>query len=313
MAGATGAFWLDVLKGTLLTLVLFLAYVSVPMAGFFPGLFTPLPGMYYACRRGTPVALLVAGVTVGTLLLLGERTLPLLYLLQYGVITLLLPLFYRQGKGAARALGLTVAVNAALVLVLAVGYGLATGVNLQAVVLQGVEANVKQALAIYEKQGLKGEELQLLGQGMAQAARFVGQTFPALILLTLGFIAGLNLLMLSRMAGRLPDLPPFGPFTSYRNPEPLVWVVIVAGFAMLAPMPAVTTAALNVLLVVGTLYFLQGLAIMQHTLDRLAIPRLLRVIGYIFLAIQPYLVLPIAILGIFDIWGDFRTPRTKNL
>ncbi|HEY5975329.1 MAG TPA: YybS family protein [Geobacteraceae bacterium] len=313
MGGAGGAFLLDVLKGTLLTLVLFLAYVMVPVAGFFPGLFTPLPGMFYACKRGAMAAALIVVLATTVLLVLGERTVPLLYLLQYGVITLVVPALYRQGKGAARAIVLAVGVNAVLVLVLAGGYGVATGVDLKGLVLQGIQANVKQAVGIYEKQGLKGEDLQLLTQGMEQAARMVGRVFPALALITLGAIAGLNLLFLSRLSGRLPSLPEFSPFQAYRNPEPLVWVVIVAGFAMLLPAPAMSSGALNVLLVAGTMYFIQGLAILQYTLDRLATPRLLRIIGYLILAIQPYLVLPIAVLGIFDIWGDFRTPRTKNL
>jgi uncharacterized protein YybS (DUF2232 family) len=313
MAGAGGAYWLDVLKGTLLTLVLFLAYVTVPVVGFFPGLLTPLPGMFYACKRRSLVAVFIVAMATGVLLLIGERSVPLLYLLQYGVITMVLPVLYRQGRGAARAIILAVGINAVLVLVLAAGYGVVTGADLQGLVVQGIQTNVKQAVAINEKQGLKGEDLQLLTQGMEQAARFVGRVFPALALVTMGMIAGLNLLFLSRMAGRLPELPAFSAFQSYRNPEPLVWMVIAAGFAMLVPVPAVGAAALNVLLVVGTLYFLQGLAILQHTLERLAIPRPLRIIGYLILAIQPYLVLPIAVLGIFDIWGDFRSPRTKNL
>ncbi len=93
----------------------------------------------------------------------------------------------------------------------------------------------------------------------------------------------------------------------------LVWVVIAAGFAMLLPQVTAHKVALNILVVTGVLYMIQGLAILQHFFDRFKTPRFARVILYFLLALQPYLLLGLAVIGIFDIWGNFRTPRTKNL
>ncbi|HZV80931.1 MAG TPA: DUF2232 domain-containing protein, partial [Geobacteraceae bacterium] len=86
-----------------------------------------------------------------------------------------------------------------------------------------------------------------------------------------------------------------------------------AGFTMLLPYPDITRIALNLLIVTGFVYFLQGLAVTLAFFRKIAVPGLVRVIFWLFLAFQPYMLLAVAIIGIFDIWGDFRNPREKNL
>ena len=303
----------DTLKGSILTLALFLAYITFPLVGMLPGLIVPLPGIYFSFKRGATTGLLIVTISALVLASLGERSVPVLYLLQCGVISLLLPIFYRQGKGGARAIVAATGVNFLLIVGLAVGYGALKGIDLQALLVKGIETSIGQTSAFYEKQGLKGEELQILKQGLEQGARLIEQLFPALLLVSLGCVAALNLAVVLRMAARLPGLPAAESFTRFRNPEMLVWVVIAAGFAMLVPEALVNKVALNILVVTGVLYLLQGLAIVQHFLERFATPRFLRVILYLLLTLQPYLLLLLAVIGIFDIWGDFRTPRTKNL
>jgi len=43
---------LDSIKGSVATAALFLAYISLPLAGILPGIFTPLPVMYYSLKSG---------------------------------------------------------------------------------------------------------------------------------------------------------------------------------------------------------------------------------------------------------------------
>ena len=154
----------------------------------------------------------------------------------------------------------------------------------------------------------------MLTSGIRQAGRLIASIFPALLLVSLGMMAALNMSVLFRFAAkRLPLLPRPEPFVRFKNPEPLVWVLIAAGFSMLVPQPDLHRVALNILVVVGSVYFLQGLAVVLAFFQRLSVPSLARIIFWLVLAFQPYLVLAIAILGVFDIWGDFRTPKPKNL
>ncbi len=305
---------LDATKGAVLTLALFLAYVTFPLVGLVPGMIAPLPGIYYHLKRGSAAGIITVVVTLLVLCAMNDLSAALLYILQCGVLSLLLPWFYRQGKGAARAITYAVSINFVLMVMLTVGYAAWSGFDLQGNILKGIETSINQAVAVYEKQGLKGEDLQTLTQGMHQAGAVIGRIFPSLLLVALASIAALNMALSFRIAGRfLPGLPQPESFYTYRNPEALVWVVIAAGFAMLLPYPDITRIALNLLIVTGFVYFLQGLAVTLAFFRKIAVPGLVRVIFWLFLAFQPYMVLAVAIIGIFDIWGDFRNPREKNL
>jgi uncharacterized protein YybS (DUF2232 family) len=305
---------LDATKGTVLTLALFLAYITFPVLGLLPGIFAPLPGIYFYLKRGATAGVTVLVITVVVLLLMGESSIPILYLLQSGLIAVLLPLFFMQGKGLARAIAYAVGINYLLIVALAIAYGLWAGIDLQELVVKGIETSTNQAITLYEKQGVKGEDIKMLTEGIQQAGQLIGRLFPALLLVALGSIASLNMAIIFRMSDRfLPNLSKPDDFNKFRNPDMLVWVVIAAGFATLLPYADISRVAFNILLVIGFIYFLQGLAVVLTFFQRITVPVFARIFFWLLLFFQPYLVLAIAILGIFDIWGDFRTPKNKNL
>jgi uncharacterized protein YybS (DUF2232 family) len=304
---------LDAIKGSVLTLALFLAYISLPLAGMLPGLFAPLPAMYYALKGGKTAGIAIVLITTAVLAIITDPTALLLYLVQSGLLSLALPHFLARGWSAARALAVSVAVSVACILLFAAAAWLFRGVDLHGTILKGIDASISQTSLLYEKSGLKGEELQALQQGMKQAGALIGRIYPALVLVGLGAIAGLNLLALRRLGARSGLVVPVEDFKMFRNPEHLVWFVIVAGFALLLRNSDVTTAALNMLVVTISLYFLQGLAVIAHFFERFAVPRFVRVIFYVLLSLQPYLTVVVAALGIFDLWGNFRAPKQQNL
>ena len=301
--------WLDLGKGSLGTLALFLVYISVPVAGLLPGIFVPLPAIFYGVKHGPKlgagIVLLVAAVLAAVV----DPGSGLIYLFQDGLLSLLLPVLIGSGKGVGRALTLAVSATFGAILLAAVVYGVSTGIDLQTQLVKGIEKSVTQTLALYQQSGVKGDELATLRQAMQQGGALIARIFPAMALISLAGIAGLNVLVLNRLRARLPNLPEFDDFRGFRNPDLLVWVLIAAGFALLAPLDAVNRVALNILCVTLFAYLLQGMAIVQHLLGRFAVPPALRFLLYLFLALQPYLLVAVAALGVFDLWGNFRTPR----
>jgi len=304
----------DAVKGGVLTLALFLAYITFPVIGLAAGFFTPLPAVYYYFRRGAITGALIFAITLSVLMVMGGASVPMLYLLQSGLTGIILPAFYLQGKGAARAIAYSVGINFLLIVLLALAYGFWSGADLQGMLLKGINSSTEQAVAIYSKQGLSPEDLELFTQGIRQAGSLIAQIFPALILVALGSIAALNMAVIFRLREKqLPDIPEPEQLLAFRNPDILVWVVIAAGIALLLPAAEINRAGLNVIVVCGFVYFIQGLAVVLAFFKRIAVPSLARMIFWLVLAFQPYLVLAIAILGLFDIWGDFRAPKQKNL
>jgi hypothetical protein len=145
------------------------------------------------------------------------------------------------------------------------------------------------------------DALRSLGEGLRPMAPF----FPGVLALLL--FAGLCLaaLVAPRIAGRAV-VPIPGRFDDFRFSDHLVWLLIVGlvGLLFAGTTPLAGPAASLVTFGVG-LYALRGSAVLATAL-RLA-PRLfvaLLVVGALFLL--PFAVGGLALLGLADIWLDFR-------
>lgn len=303
---------LDVVKGSVATATLFLAFFYLPVIGMIPGFFAPAPGVFYTLKHGRNTGIALVAATSALLAVVADPAAIIIYLLQAGVMSLALSEFLLRLKGGARSVLYAVAINLLFLAGAAALFTLAYGTDLQAKVVKGVEASIAQTAIFYEKRGVTGDELQALQQSMRQAGELIVTIYPALITVALGVVACLNLMMLSKVAGRL-RLPVYlGDFKKYRNPEPLVWVLIASGFGVLAPQNLIYLASLNLLIVICTLYMVQGFAVISHFFAKYAVPTFIRLIACLLLIFQPFMVLAVAVLGVFDLWGDFRSPKKQE-
>jgi uncharacterized protein YybS (DUF2232 family) len=144
----------------------------------------------------------------------------------------------------------------------------------------------------------------------AEAARFVVATLRVAApgMLGLGVFAGavanyaLARLCLRRRFG-------FRPFAQEAVPDHLVWGAIVAGMLLASRHERLEAAGLNLLLVLMPLYVIQGLAVFRHFFQRIGLPRLLQVVSFGLLAMQPLLLVAVSCVGLSDLWIDFRKIR----
>jgi uncharacterized protein YybS (DUF2232 family) len=135
------------------------------------------------------------------------------------------------------------------------------------------------------------------------AATFL-RMLPALLVVQTAAAAWLNLLGLRRIVGA--GAPPLDDWSAWRTPEPLVFVLIAGGAALLPGVPALTTVGLNLLAAVGFVYLLQGLAIIGFFFRARRVPLALRVAGYALIGPQVVLLALVGVLGLADLWIDFR-------
>jgi uncharacterized protein YybS (DUF2232 family) len=308
---AVGARIRAALIGMAGSFILFAAYLVIPPVGIFSGLLAPFPVAFVRVRHNFwTAAITVLGGTTAITAVFG-LTAGAFYLVQCGLISLLMPELLLRGYGGARSIAWTTAANVCLLAIAVAFFSISSGQDINKLVVTEIQNSVAQAASIYEKSGVKGDDLSVLKQTMATAAELVIRMYPALVTITLIAMAGCNLALLRRfftVGGSLK----IGEFKTYGNPDILVWILIAAGFSMLATNRIITTPALNILIIVTLLYFLQGLAVLSTVIARQSIAGVLRVGLYIVLVLQPYLAALVAAIGIFDLWGDFRTPRKQE-
>ena len=86
----------------------------------------------------------------------------------------------------------------------------------------------------------------------------------------------------------------------------LVWGVIFGGGALFFLRGPLNTIGLNIIIVWGALYFLQGLAVLVTLLHKWSVPHPLRVLIYGFFIIQTFGIVFLSIIGLAEVWTDLR-------
>lgn len=144
---------------------------------------------------------------------------------------------------------------------------------------------------------------------VAESSRLVGAIMhvagPAVILDGFLFVALVNYLAARLCLYRRP----FRAFAEESVPDHLVWAVIAGGAMLVSQSDAVERIGLNILIVLGPLYAIQGLAVLRHLFQKARVPRPLQGVSFGLFAIQPLLLVVAACVGLSDLWIDFRKIR----
>lgn len=302
-----------VLIGTLGSGLLFSASLAVPVIGFVSAFLAPVPLGLARIKGGSAIAGFSALLATLLLAVLFSPPIGAWYAVQCGLIGLLVPELALRGFRPSRTIIWTTAAGVTLTALITAAYVISNGIHLQLFIQKEITDSINQATRLYEQYaGLPAQDLEILKQGMQSVGQIMSRTYPALTTINLGLVTAVTLLLFMRIATKRAVAVNGSPFKEFRAPEPLVWLLILAGFTMLAPSALLTTPALNILSVLGVLYFMQGLAVLLTLCERSSFASTLKVLLGIILLTQPYLVVVVTVLGIFDYWGNFRTPRTTQ-
>jgi len=139
----------------------------------------------------------------------------------------------------------------------------------------------------------------------AQVEALLQRLLPGLLVTNMGLVAWLNVVLSRQLIVHLGWGAADPPLYHWAAPEWLIFVLLGAGFLLLVPLNGARFFGLNLLMVVAVLYFCQGVAVVATWFHRLGLPRLLRMVGYPLLFLNPFFFVIIT-LGLLDLWLDFR-------
>jgi len=180
------------------------------------------------------------------------------------------------------------------------------GGGVAAYLLGQLDLALEEAMALYSKIGFAPEEPGALFAAAQQLQKFLLATSPGLFIAVALLIASANYFLARTGLARISTSPGSDPGFAWKMPDALVWVFIASAALFLSGLPIVKQIGLNGLVVTMTLYFLQGLAIAAFWIRRLKLPAFVRILGVVLLLLQPFLLLLLTGVGLFDIWFAFR-------
>jgi len=307
-----GEALLFAIAGVGLTVFLFLSSHWLGPIGAFTNMLSAFPICYLVMRYDLRTGILAVLASVMTLALLTETSVLTSYLGLFIVPSLLLPSLLRLGQTWDRASLISGVVTLLVAGTLLLSYIAINGQELNHLVEGYLQAEVDMAMQTYSEAGFSESQIGDLKDVAIQVADFIRKTFVGLYAAGVLVIHLVTLFFIQRFRKNHYRIEGSS-FVEWRLPALLIWLLIIAGFSLLVPLPELALVGRNLLAVLLPLYFVQGLAIVCCFLQRKSWPPALKGLIYILVFLLNPLPLVVTGVGIFDLWIDFRRPRKKDL
>jgi len=283
----------------LFSALMFGAAVRLPL--LFPfALLAPFPLLVVRLRYGmVPAAL----ATVSAAALLGSLVGggPGVFYLMLAAPVLLIGESMARGRGMLRGCGWAFAV-----LALQIGAALVfANDDMRTLALASFDHSRSPEFLEGLRASMPPEQVDAFVEQVTTAYDAMVVVYPAAYVIFVAVIVLLNASLLRLyLRRRDPGWLDAGEFEGVRWPFVLAVAFVGLGLAVLSPL--LRPAAYNGLLIVAFFFGLQGLAVVCFYAQRLAAPPLLRAAVLVLVLINPWAPQILALIGLFDIWFDFR-------
>ena len=187
------------------------------------------------------------------------------------------------------------------------------GVNPWLLVKNFITVTISETIKFYSQMPLKPDDISIIKDNENNIINSLIHIFPSLMVILSVFIIWANLLLGKTYLRRFGIVyAPMAILARWKVTDWVIWIFIISGLLLFIPQKNFNFIGLNVFLIVCLVYLLQGLAIVSFLFQNKNVPFVIRYIFYFLIAVQQILVIPIAIIGLFDVWFDFRKRFQKN-
>lgn len=291
---------------------LFGSFAALGFAAVAVNLFTPLPAAYVGVRFGSMAALATVALTAFFVLLANGYSPALMFLVQFGIPGVVLPGLLNRGvawdKATAVVLSAMVAVSIFGLLVVSSVAGQSPFTTVGDLIGKEIAQTTTVMQDMFAETDLTPNQKKEVGLAVEKMAAFLQDAYPGIAIAVSGLMTVGLVFLLSVLARGRYNIPGKA-FPEWKAPELLVWVLIVAGFLVAFDDGFAGVFALNLLVILLPVYFLQGLAVIDCFFRRKAFSPIFRTVGYLLVTLVNPLPMVVTGLGIFDLWADFRKPK----
>ncbi|MEW6289346.1 MAG: DUF2232 domain-containing protein [Thermodesulfobacteriota bacterium] len=305
----------ELLKGILLTAFLLVPAITGELS--WMRIFVPLPAFYILVTsgesRGSSLlikAILAAGLgalVLGTLqaFFFSVFFLPLAYILARAV----------RNKHSVLRAGMTGTIALTSFWVIgAILYGIAEQAHPYRQIIETIDASLAATFAMYQQStDIAPDTLAQIELAFTRIRTIIPEIFPAILLITILITVWINLLLGDLLLKKKDaQLSPWQPYGQWRLPDQFVWLVIASGLGLMLPLPLLNKISLNCVLVIGVVYFFQGLAVLTCLFNKWNVPWAFRFFVYALILIQAYGIIFLSIAGLIDVWFDLRKSHNET-
>jgi len=304
----------DILSGITITTLIFAVSVYMPIIGFISALFIPLPTLFYRSKLGRKTGAVIPVLTILLMtVILGGVSIDILFFFELLLLGFILSELFELDLPVEKTMLYASSSVVLTGIVCLLFYSQASNTGIIALVSEYVAKNLELTLALYENMGVSAENIQMISASLENIQYVLVRIIPAIVVASTFFVSWSCLLIAKPiLKSRELFYPAFGSLNLWKAPESLVWGVIGSGFMLALPYKSLKIIGLNMLLVLMTIYFFQGIAIVSFYFEKKQFSRMLRFLLYSLIALQQIVLLVVVGLGIFDMWLNFRKLEIKK-
>ena len=304
----------DILSGITITVVIFAVSVYMPIIGFVSALLIPLPTLFYRSKLGRTTGAIIPVLTIILMVaVLRGISIDILFFFELLLLGFIMSELFELDLSVEKTLLYACSSVLCTGIVCLLFYSKIAKIGIIALVSEYVAKNLELTLALYKDIGVSKETIRMISASLENIQYVLIRIIPAIVIASTFFVSCICLLLSKPMLKRR-DLfyPDFGALNLWKAPEPLVWGLIGSGVLLILPYTAFKIIGLNGLLILMTIYFFHGMAIVSFYFERKQFPRILRFFLYSLIALQQVVLLIVIGLGIFDMWLNFRKIELKE-
>lgn len=305
---APGEISKDILTGIAITIFIFTVSIYLPIIGFFCALFIPLPILFYRSKLGRKTGGIVPAATIIIMLIMaGGVSVDIMFFAVLLLLGFILSELMEMNLSIDRTILLAVGSVVVAGLAGLIFYSSFLNVGIKTLITNYISNNLKLTLSLYENMGMSEENLHMISSSLEKIQYALVRILPAMVIAATLFISWSNLLLAKPLlTARNLFYPDFGMLSYWRPPETLVWGAIGSGAMLLLPNGGLKMLGLNGLIVLVTIYFFGGIAIVSFYFENKKFPRILRIFLYSLIALQQIVLIIVIGVGFFDTWFNFR-------
>ena len=178
--------------------------------------------------------------------------------------------------------------------------------------IHSVQEGMDASLNVYrQNNSIPVDKLLLIDQLLNQAKVIFPVILPAILGNIIIVTIWLTMVLGNRLALRYCNKSPWPEYKYWKLPERLIWAAIFSAVLALIPLRPIQPIGINLLLLVGVFYIFQGVAILVYFFDKWNMPIIFRLPLYMIAVIQSSGTFLLLVVGIADIWLDFRRLANK--
>ena len=304
----------DIISGIAIIGLIFIASTYLPIIGFFFSLFIPLPILFYRSKLGRKTGIIVYILSIIIMIVMtGSISLDIFFFAELLLLGFVLSELIEMHLSIEKTISYACASVLMVGIIILLFYSNLSNTGIYTLASEYISRNLKLTMVIYESMGVPEESIHVISNSMEKIHYVLIRIIPAMLISLTLFVSWASLLIAKPvLKAKNIFFPDFDSLKLWKAPEFMVWIFIGCGVMLILPENSFKILGLNGLIILMTIYFFQGIAIVSFYFEKKNVPRIFRIFLYSILALQQLVLLSVIGLGFFDMWINFRRLGIKK-